>query len=65
LNETTTIRVTKNTAEELKRLRVILNIESFDEIIQFLVKNQRKSVLEKPFCIDNGKIKSFTEEDRY
>jgi len=64
LNETTTIRVSKKTAETLERLREKLNAESLDETIQALVKKQRKSILEKAFSLDQGKIKPFSEEDR-
>jgi len=64
LNETTTIRVSKKTAETLERLREKLNAESLDEAIQCLVKKQRKFVLEKAFGIDQGRIKPFSEGDR-
>ena len=64
MNETTTIRVSKKTAETLERLREKLNAESLDETIQALVKKQRKSILEKAFSLDQGKIKPFSEEDR-
>ena len=64
MNETTTIRVSKKTAETLERLREKLNAESLDEAIQALVKKQRKSILEKAFSLDQGKIKPFSEEDR-
>jgi predicted CopG family antitoxin len=64
LNETTTIRVSKKTAEALEHLREKLNAESLDEAIQSLVKKQRKAVLEKAFSIDRDWIKPFSEEDR-
>jgi len=64
LNETTTIRVSKKTAEALEHLKAKLNAESLDETIQSLVKKQRRSLLEKAFRIDQAKIKPFTEEDR-
>lgn len=64
LNETTTIRVSKKTAEALERLKEKLNAESLDEAIQSLVKKQRKAVLEKAFSIDRDRIKPFSEEDR-
>jgi predicted CopG family antitoxin len=64
LNETTTIRVSKKTAEALERLKEKLNAESLDEAIQSLVKKQRKVVLEKAFSIDRDRIKPFSEEDR-
>ncbi len=64
LNETTTIRVSKETAEALEHLREKLNAESLDEAIRLLVKKQRKNVLEKAFSVDRDRIKSFSEEDR-
>ena len=64
MNETTTIRVSKKTAEALEHLRAKLNAASLDKTIQALVKKQRKSVLEKAFSLDQGKIKPFSEGDR-
>jgi predicted CopG family antitoxin len=64
LNETTTIRVSKDTAEALENLREKLNAESLDEAIRLLVKKQRKNILEKAFSIDRDRIKPFSEEDR-
>ncbi|MEM2108422.1 MAG: VapB-type antitoxin [Candidatus Bathyarchaeia archaeon] len=64
LNETTTIRVSKETAEALEHLREKLNAESLDETIRLLVKKQRKNILEKAFSVDRNKIKPFSEEDR-
>ena len=64
MNETTTIRVSKKTAETLERLREKIGVESLDEAIQSLVKRQRKAILEKTFGADHGRIKPFTEADR-
>ena len=64
LNETTTIRVSKKTAETLENLREKLGAESLDETIQALVKKQRKAILEKTFGKDQNKIKPFSEADR-
>jgi hypothetical protein len=64
LNETTTIRVSKKTAETLEHIREKLNARSLDEAILSLVKKQRKSILEKAFSADEGRIKSFSEGDR-
>jgi predicted CopG family antitoxin len=64
MNETTTIRVSKKTAETLENLREKLGAESLDETIQSLVKRQRKAVLEKSFGLDKNRIKPFTETDR-
>ncbi len=64
LTETTTIRVSKQTAEKLEQIRERIQAESLDEAIQSLIKKQRREILEKSFGIDKGKIKPFTEEDR-
>lgn len=64
LTETTTIRVSKKTADALEDLKENLKAESIDEAIQALIKKQRKASLEQTFGIDRGKISSFTEEDR-
>jgi hypothetical protein len=64
VNETTTIRVSKKTAQALENIRENINAESLDEAIQSLIKKQRKIILEKTFGIDRKKIKPFSEEDR-
>jgi superfamily I DNA and RNA helicase len=64
MTETTTIRVSKKTAETLEHLREKLNAENLDQTIQLLVKKQRKAVLDRAFGIARNRIKPFTEEDR-
>jgi hypothetical protein len=64
LNETTTIRVSKKTAEALENIRENLKAESLDDAIQSLIKKQRKAILDKTFGIDRNKITPFSEEDR-
>lgn len=64
MTETTTIRVSKKTAEALENIRENLKAESLDEAIQSLIKKQRKAFLEQTFGVDRGKIKPFSEEDR-
>ena len=64
MTETTTIRVSKKTAETLERLREKMGAQSLDETIQSLVKKQRKAILEKTFGADRERIKPFTEADR-
>jgi superfamily I DNA and RNA helicase len=64
MNETTTIRVSKKTAETLEHLREKLNAKTLDETIQLLAKKQRKAVIETGFGIAKDRIKPFTEEDR-
>lgn len=62
--KTTTIRVSKKTAEALENIRENLKAQSLDETIQSLIKKQRKAFLDEVFGIDSGKITSFTEADR-
>jgi hypothetical protein len=64
MTETTTIRVSRKTAETLELLRERLGAESLDEAIQSLVRKQRKAILEKTLGVDHDRIKSFTEADR-
>jgi hypothetical protein len=64
LTDTTTIRVSKRTAEALENIRENLNAESLDEAIQSLIKKQRKIILENAFGVDRDRIKPFSEEDR-
>jgi hypothetical protein len=64
MNETTTIRVSKKTAEKLENLREKLNAKNLDETIQLLIKKQRKAALDKGFGIAKNHLKPFTEADR-
>lgn len=64
LTQTTTIRVSKRTAEKLEQIREKINAQSLDEAILSLIKKQRKEIIEKSFGIDRGKLKPFTEADR-
>jgi hypothetical protein len=64
LSETTTIRVSKKTAEALEGIRENLKAESIDEAIQSLIKRQRKAALEQMFGAGKEKLTRFTEEDR-
>jgi DNA-binding MurR/RpiR family transcriptional regulator len=64
LTETTTIRVSKKTAQALEDIRENLKADSLDEAIQSLIKKQRKIFFEQTFGIDKGKVTPFTEEDR-
>ena len=64
MSETTTIRVSKKTAEALENLREKLKADSRDEAIQTLIRKQRKAILDRTFAIDQKRIKPFLEEDR-
>jgi len=62
--DTTTIRVSKKTAQTLENLKDKLNAQNLDETIQLLVKKQRKNALNMGFGIAKNRLKPFTEEDR-
>lgn len=64
IGETTTIAVSKETAEMLENLRKKFGARSLDETIQMLVKKHRKAILEKSFGVSRGEITPFTEADR-
>lgn len=64
MNATTTIRVSKKTAEALEHLREKLKAESLDEAIQTLIRKQRKAILDRTFAIDRKRIMPFVEGDR-
>ena len=64
LTETTTIRVSKKTAEALEQVREKLKADSLDDAIQSLIKKQRKDILDRTFGVDRDRIKTFSESDR-
>ncbi|MDI6903892.1 MAG: VapB-type antitoxin [Candidatus Bathyarchaeia archaeon] len=64
MNETTTIRVSKNTMEMLEKLRNKLKTRSLDETLRTLIIRQRKMLINQVFGLDKDRIKPFTEEDR-
>jgi DNA-binding MurR/RpiR family transcriptional regulator len=64
MNDTTTIRVSKKTAQALENLRKKLDAQNLDETIQLLVKKQRKAALTKGFGIAKNRLKPNTEADR-
>jgi superfamily I DNA and RNA helicase len=64
MNDTTTIRVSKKTAQALENLRAKLDAQNLDETIRFLVKKQRKAVLTKCFGTAKNLLKPYTEVDR-
>jgi hypothetical protein len=61
---TTTIRVSKKTAQTLEDIREKLKAQTLDETIQLLIKKQRNAALDKGFGIAQNRIKSYTEADR-
>jgi hypothetical protein len=62
--ETTTIRVSKKTAEALENVKENLNAKNLDDTIQSLLKDRRSMFLKQVRGIDRGKLKPFSEADR-
>jgi len=62
--ESTTVKVSRQTARKLSSLQRSLKTKSLDETVDLLVKQHRKELIEQAFGADRGKIKPFSEEDR-
>jgi len=62
--ETTTIKVSRRTLEMLRFYRDRLGVHSYDEVIQVLLREYRRKLIDQYFGIDKDRISSFTEEDR-
>ncbi len=59
----TSIQITKETLEKLKRLKKVIKASTYDELINKLI-NKAQNIPDTMFGIDNGKIKKFSKEDR-
>jgi predicted CopG family antitoxin len=59
----TTIQITKITLEKLKKLKEFMNLSSYDELINELIR-KAQDLPDSMFGIDKGKIKKFSREDR-
>jgi predicted CopG family antitoxin len=62
--ESTTVKVSKDTARKLAVLQRRLHKDSLDETIRILVRRHRKELLEEAFGADRGTIGRFSEADR-
>jgi len=62
--ESTTVKVSKDTARKLAVLQRRLRKDSLDETIQTLVSRHRRELLDDAFGADKGRIGKFSEEDR-
>lgn len=60
--ESTTVKVSKQTARKLSSLQRSLKTKSLDETVDLLVKQHRKELIREAFGADHGKIKPFREE---
>jgi hypothetical protein len=62
--DSTTVKVSKDTARELAALQKGMHAKTLEETIRMLVKRHRKELLDETFGADRGRTKSFTENDR-
>ncbi len=62
--ESTTVKVSKETAKKLSSLQRSLGTKSLDETVDLLLKHHRKELIKAAFGADRGKIRPFSEEDR-
>jgi predicted CopG family antitoxin len=59
----TSIQITKDTLEKLKRLKKIENATTYDDLINKLI-NKAHKIPDTMFGVDKGKIKKFSKEER-
>jgi len=62
--ESTTVKVSKETAKKLAVLQHRLHKATLDETIQALVAGHRKELIEESFGADRGRLRTFSEGDR-
>ena len=63
--QTTTIKVTRETLRQLEYLRKCMSERSIEDVIKRLILERRRRILNEAFGLDKGKIRGFTEEDRF
>jgi len=62
--ESTTVKVSKDTAKKLAVLQHRLRKATLDATIQTLVARHRKDLIEESFGADRGRLSPFSEGDR-
>ncbi len=62
--ESTTVKVSKDTARKLATLQHRLHKETLDATIQMLVARHRKELVDSAFGADRGLVQTFKEADR-
>ncbi len=62
--DSTTVKVSKETAKKLSSLQRSLKTKSLDETVDLLLKQHRKELFKEAFGADRGKkMKPFSEEE--
>jgi len=59
----TSIQITKDTLEKLKRLKKMVNASTYDDLINDLI-NKAHNIPDTMFGVDKGKIKKFSKGER-
>jgi hypothetical protein len=62
--DSTTVKVSKDTARELAALQKGTHAKTMEETIRMLVMRHRKELLDGAFGADSGRMTSFAEDDR-
>ena len=60
----TTMRLSKRTLKELESLKEKLGADTLEDVVQHLLREQRRRAIKSLFGKDAGRISPFTEEDR-
>lgn len=62
--ESTTVKVSKDTAKMLAALQKGVHARTLEDTIVLLVRRHRKELLEEAFGVDRARVKPFREGDR-
>lgn len=60
----TTMRLSKRTLKELESLKEKLGAGTLEDVVQHLLREQRRRAIKSLLGKDAGRISPFTEEDR-
>jgi hypothetical protein len=60
----TTVRVSRETLDELERFQQALKTKTADETIRAIMRLKRKELVDRAYGILKGKVSPFTEADR-
>jgi hypothetical protein len=61
---TTTVRVSRETLDELERFQRILKTRTADETIRAIMRIKRKELVDRAYGGLRGRVSAFTEADR-
>ncbi|MCI4347713.1 MAG: hypothetical protein L3J97_03730 [Thermoplasmata archaeon] len=61
----TTMRVSRETLDELERFQRVLRTKTADDTLRALMRIKRKELIDRAFGSLKGKVSRFTEDDRF